>query len=764
MKKYFTLLLILIFSSLSAQDTEQEWTSYLSYNAVVNISPSSDKLYVATENAFFTVEKATFEMETFSTIDGLAGENVSTGYYSEEAGVFVLGYETGLLQVFNEANREITSVVEIENKTTIPGDTKTVNHIMEYNGYLYISCDFGISVYDAVNLEFDDTYYIGPNGAQLEVRQTAFYQGYLYAATSSGVYRAMASDDNIIDFANWQLISSGSWTGIAVSNANLVGTYNNRLYEYNGTSFEQKAVVWGINELKSADNYTLVTRNSRFYAYNADYELEFSIQPSELENYSSVSFTSAYVEDGLVYLGTATKGVLIFSWGELESVIELFPNGPLFNSVTAMKFVLNKLWLVYGDYTNDYNPYDLRSRGISIYNTILDEWNMLPVDSLRNVRNISNIAFSPKKISEVYLASYMDGVLMVKNEGESVTLYDTINSSLEYISTNPDPQIRVLGMDFDDDENLWVTNAKVAKGIKMRSSDGTWTGYDTSSAIPLFGEEHAYKELVVANNGFKFFTGLKSGVVGFYEGNGTPQSKKLQEGEGNGNLPNNNVRALAIDENNQLWIGTSRGLRVLYNISGFFDNSDVETSQIIISEDGEASELLYQQMINDIFVDGSNSKWIATSDAGAYYVSSDGQETIYHFTTDNSPLPSDNVNQIVVNKDSGEVYFATDKGLVSFMGRATGGKDDYSDAYVYPNPVRPEFQGSVTITNLMDNSRVKITDAAGNLVYDVVSTGGTVQWNLTAFDHRKVASGVYLALITNDDGAETEVLKIMVVR
>lgn len=772
MKSIFTLFISFVSLLTFAQETSLDWKGYFSYNHIVDISPAEDELYVATDNAFFTIDKATFEMETFSTVDGLSGKNVSCGYYSENTGVYVLGYETGLLQIFDAATREFTSVVEIENKNTIPGNTKTINHIMEYNGYLYISCDFGISVYDAEYLEFDDTYYIGENGAQIRVRQTAFYEGYLYAATENGIYRAMASNENIIDFEHWELVTEGDWRGIAVSNGDLVGVYSNRLYAYDGTSFQQQATVWNASELKSAEDYTLVTRRDRFYAFSSEYDLDFSVQTSELEDFSNVRLTSAYLEDGLLFLGTERNGLLVFAFGDLESVIKVHPNGPLFNNVFGMKLVLHKLWAVFGEYGSSYNPYSNggpHSRGISILNSRTEEWNVIPYDSLQQAQSLCNIVYNPNKVREVYIGSFFSGLLRIENEGETIELYDENNSPLEDLIDPEDldyhEDVRVSAMAFDEDENLWVVSSKVPDAVKVLDAQGNWESYSISEVIPdPFNTDRGVKEMVIAGNGYKFITTANHGLLGFYENNGSELVKLLREGEGNGNLPANDVRAIALDQNNQLWIGTISGLRVLYNVSNFFSTSGVQASNIVIEENGEASELMYQQAINDIFVDGSNNKWIATADSGAFYVSSDGQETIYHFTRDNSPLPSNNVNQIEVSEETGEVYFATDRGLVSFTGRATGGKDDYSEAYAYPNPVRPEYEGNVTLTNLMSGSRVKITDAAGNLVYDAVSQGGTVQWNLTAFDQYKVASGVYLAMVTDDTGDQTEVVKIMVIR
>lgn len=768
MRGFFTVL-TLVYSLFSfSQIATEGWKSYFSYNRIVDISDGDDKLYVATENAFFTLDKQSLEMEPFSTVDGLSGNSVTCAHYSKQSDAFVLGYDNGLLQVYSANTHEITSVVEIKNKQTISGDKKVVNHMTEYNGMLYIACDFGISVYDIDHLEFDDTYYLGPNGAQMEVKQTAVYQGYLYAATTEGMYRAFISNDNIIDFENWSLFASGDWSGVVVNNGTLCATKNGELFYYTNGSFNQVGAVWAFADLRSEENRVLVSIADLFMMYTSSGSVEFSVSSSGLEGYSNVNFTCAYLENGILYLGTYEHGLLALPYPDVSGVVSLEPPGPAYNSTFSINLVKQNLWVVFGEYTSDYNPYGLDARGISIYKPADEDWVQIPYDSLLNAKELCSIAYNPNKVNQVYIGSFFSGVVKVTNEGEIIELFNENNSSLEdlYDSSNPtySGDVRISGMAFDDDSNLWIANSKVNNGVKVMRADGTWGSYSIQSVISSTASERGFKELVVTRNGFKFISTANHGVMGFYENNGSPLVKLMGEGEGSGNLPDSDVRALALDQNNQLWIGTVRGLRVLYNISSFFSTDDPESRSIIITEEGEASELLYQQWINDIFVDGANNKWIATGDSGAFYISSNGQETIYHFTTENSPLPSNSINQIVVNKDTGEVFFATDKGIVSFKGTATAGKETLSDVYAYPNPVRPQYEGVVTLTNLTDDARVKITDIAGNLVFDGISSGGTLQWNLTAFNRYKVTSGVYLALISSSDGEDTQVCKIMVIR
>lgn len=200
------------------------------------------------------------------------------------------------------------------------------------------------------------------------------------------------------------------------------------------------------------------------------------------------------------------------------------------------------------------------------------------------------------------------------------------------------------------------------------------------------------------------------------------------------------------------------------NVSNFQSESQLKANPIIINEDDLAQELLYEQFITSIAVDGANNKWIGTADSGVFMVSPNGQETKYHFTINNSPLPSNDVTDVKINAKTGEVFIATNKGLVSFNGIATGASDDLSNVYVYPNPVRPTYTGTVKVAGLIDKANVKITDIEGNLVYEVTASGGTIEWDTTAFGKYKVASGVYMVFISAEEGGETKVKKVMIIR
>jgi len=320
--------------------------------------------------------------------------------------------------------------------------------------------------------------------------------------------------------------------------------------------------------------------------------------------------------------------------------------------------------------------------------------------------------------------------------------------------------VRALGATFDSSGKLWIMNELTKEPLKVLN--GTqWQKYSFEDVYGATAVKSVlYERMVIDRNGTKWIPTVENGLVAYNETMG-PKFIKVTQDNG---LPSNYVKSLAIDLSGRLWIGTVKGLRVIYSTERFTDATSLDAVQVIIEEDGVAQELMYEQVITDIEVDGANNKWFATAGAGAFLVSPDGQETLYHFTKENSPLPSNNINDMAIDSATGEVFFATDRGMVSFKGTSTEGADDLEAVYVYPNPVRPGFSGDVKITKLTDNANVKITDIEGNLVFEATSEGGTVLWDTTAFGKYKVRSGVYMIFISTEDATLTKVKKVMVVR
>ena len=400
----------------------------------------------------------------------------------------------------------------------------------------------------------------------------------------------------------------------------------------------------------------------------------------------------------------------------------------------------------------------MTSFGVSKYTD--NQWLNIPYEDVLGAKSLTRISSNPNNENEVYVSSYDKGLLKIESDIPT-TLFNESNSSLKSLDASSTSNIRIGPSTFDRNGNLWVTNSRVSTGLNVLKTNGQWQAYNMSTIIDNVVNSD-FAQIEIDNSGTKWLATYQDGVIAFNENSNI--YKKITEGTDLGNLPINDVRALAIDNRSQVWIGTRKGLRVLSSTSSFTSENQMKANPIIILEDGLAQELLYEQFITDIVVDGSNRKWIGTADSGAFLFSSNGQETIYHFTKDNSPLPSNTINDIEINETTGEIYFATDKGMISLKGIATKPADDLQNVYVYPNPVRPEYIGTIKIAQLVEKAAIKITDIEGNLVYETTSTGGTVEWDGTAFGSYKVASGVYMIFISSEDGSDTTVKKVMIIR
>ena len=762
MKKNVLYFLLLVFIQNSFAQSNLLWQGYFSYNEIKDVSAAATVVYAASENALFSKNNVTNVIKTTNTIDGLSGQTISSVYHSATFNKTLIGYENGLIIVINEADGSLVNVVDIISKQ-LPPNIKKINHFMESAGIAYISCDFGIVQFNLATMQFGDTYFIGDNGVELVINQTAVYNGFIYAATTSGLRRALLTNKNLIDYKQWETIGSANWTNIvsfgfdlyAINAAGQLHKYNSGTNTFVGfVTLAQPAV-----DARSAASYLVVTTPSAIYFYNNQMALARQINSNQVAN-STPSFTCATLVGDEVFIGTKENGLLAASLSTTGSFDDITPKGPSRNNIFSIQATANDLWAVYGDYTSDYNPYPLDSYGISKFDT--NGWLNIPYQDVLQAKSLTHIIVNPNNEKEVYVSSFFSGLLKVENDIPKI-LYNQTNSGLESLTflgpTYID--IRINGTAFDKAGNLWVTNSLIKNGLKVLKTNGQWQSYAMDGVLKSPNDNN-FGAIAIDKNGTKWLATNGDGVIGFNESSNT--FKKITVGSDAGNLPSPNVRTLAVDAKNQLWIGTNKGLRVLPNVSSFQSADQMTANPIIILEDNLAQELLYEQFITDIAVDGANDKWIGTADSGLFLVSANGQETKYHFTTSNSPLPSNVINDISINSGTGEVFIATAKGLISFKGTATAASDDLSKVYVYPNPVRPEYTGTVKVAGLLDKANIKITDIEGNLVYETIAEGGTIEWDTTAFGKYKVASGVYMIFISAQDGVETKVKKVMIIR
>jgi hypothetical protein len=749
------------------------WKDYFSFNEIKAISESPTKMVAASENALFSKNLASGEINTSNTIDGLSGETISTLYYSMALNKTIVGYKNGLVIVINEKDKGVYKAIGILQKQ-IPDNVKKINSFYENNGILYISCLFGIVQFNLNTNEFGDTYFLGAttNDYQ-EVLQTTVLDNDIYAVTrNNGIKKGSLTNPNLNDYSQWQVFDSNYWNGIATLNNQLLASRtNNVLYKFIGNVANPFFTASQVTlNFKVYNNKLIVTNSDNVYVFDDQLLSVLQVNNTSVATIAPTFSCAGFINNSL-YIGTLENGLFITTLQNPTFFDNITPNGPIRNAIFSMNASSGKLWACYGGYNTYYNPHaynptqpnninNPNKYGISQYAE--NGWQNTPFSGVMGAMAISSITVNPKNSSQIYFNSFHSGLLKT-TDGIPSILYNQTNSLLTTVEDAGPPyvSIRVGATAFDKNGNLWVTNSRNKKGIKVLKADNTWQAISVEPVSSQYSV-NSYINLVIDKNNTKWMSTEYEGVLAYNE-NGNV-FKKINYGPSAGNLPAYNATALAIDNKNQLWIGTKNGLRIVSSVDAFLQPGQINATNIVISEEGIGQELFYEQNIRDIVVDGANRKWVATVDSGVFLISPNGQQTIYHFTSQNSPLPSNFVMDVEIDPNTGEVFLATDKGMISFKGVSTKGKDNLEAVFIYPNPVRPEDTDTVKISGLLDKATVKITDIEGNLVHEATSEGGTIEWDTTAFGKYKVASGVYMVFISANDGIETKVKKLMIVR
>lgn len=728
------------------------------YRQGVAVAVASNKIYLAAERGLFFYDKEFNTTETITKVDGLSEQQISDIAFDESTGTLVVAYSNTKVDLLQ--NDRIYSITDIFRKS-IPGEKK-INSIYTAGKQAYISTSFGVVVLDLQKQEVKDTYSgLGPNGETVSARAVAILQDKIYLATSQGILVAPASGANLQDFRNWSSLSNGIPEPTAVSS---LAAFQGRLYagtpagvyKLSGENWSTTPMASGsaVTSMNATDAYlTIVSANGVFIVESngQQYTLQHTLftQPRE----AVAIGTEAWIADhakGLVQANLNSTGTTAFA-----------PDGPYASESFSVYTYNGKVYVLSGGYSGSYEPYNTHN-GFYMYEN--GEWQnynriLYPQSTFVLGQDLVDAVFNPVT-NKLYLASYGSG--LVEWEGpEQAKLYNGYNSPLlsTFSYNEKENNVRVTDVAVDAEGNVWVLNRNQlpgAPGLHKLSPDGNWNSFnlnglpDGSNLASLVVDDYGQKWISIAWQG-----NTRSGIVVFDELQN--RTRTLSVGEGNGGLPNGAVYSIAKDLNGDIWVGTANGVGVYYNTGFVFEAQRYDARIPVI----DGRPLLNGQTIRSVAVDGANRKWMAT-DNGIWLFGPDGDELIAHFTTQNSPLPSDKVLSVGVEHQSGEVFVATDAGVASFRSSATVTEGKPECAVVFPNPVRPDYTGQIGVSGLPNNADVRITDVSGTLVYKGKATGGTFAWNARDYNGKRVRAGVYLVLSASEDGSQTCISKIAV--
>lgn len=757
------LLIAYFFTSIIAAAQEPlppigQWREHLPYNSAVDVTAGDGKIYCATPYSLFTVNIADNEVERFSRVTGLNETGVNAIKYDEVNKKLFIAYSNSNIDIIYR--NDIYNVPDIK-RSAIIGD-KNIYNIYSLGKNFYLSTGLGVIVIDGDRYEVKDSWFIGNGGNPVKVNGFTSDGTFFYAATEEGLKKALMTAANLANYTNWQTVSGSNGLPAGVCK-NVLTVQNKVIVQKNDSLLVQNGTSWN---LLYTDAWPFVSSNST----------ENKIQICERQS-NGISRVVMLNADGTLFRTLANTGAVSFPrkailynndpwiadqfaslshFGSSLSYQQYILNSPQAIASGEMVVYNNTLYATAGSVNDSWN---YQYNGDGIYAFKEGNWNNInryrynQIDSLLDYVTIA----IDKSDETIWAGSYGGGLLHIK-PGPVFEIFKQNNLG----ATVGDPgSYRVAGLAFDAANNLWISNFGSTQQLRVRKNDGSWKNFTVP--FPLF--ENALSQIIIDDNNYKWIVApLGNGLICYDHGASIDdinddQWKRYAGGAGNGNLPNNEVLCVAKDKSGFIWVGTTDGIGVIQCPSDVFISQGCEAVLPVVPNGNFAGFLFKGQEVKDIAVDGADRKWVATKN-GVFLISASGEKVIYQFTEDNSPLLSSDVKKITIDGKTGEVYFATAKGICSFRSTATEGGEANEDVLVFPNPVPPGYSGTIGIRGLVNNAIVKITELDGRLVYQTRALGGQAVWDGRNYKGQRISSGVYLVLISDDGKKERTATKI----
>lgn len=748
-----------------------DWRIYSAYHDAQQVVSQHGLIYVKSAGGLYSYNPDDTSIETYDKANVLSDFGIYRILPCKATNELVILYNNGNIDLLDK-NGDVFNMPDLKIKTL--GD-KTIQDVLLDGSTLYISVSSGVVCVDLKERFFGNFYPFSTN-----TYGVALLDDYIYVVTKGNIYKGLTTD-NLLDPNNWKLARALSVAGIY--------SYAGNLLVYNAST------IYRVANLNTFGLGTVVAHNISHWNYLSDGRLvaysktgtaviiNEDLTTTAIESSDQV-FDMTYV-GGNYWAACADKGLQAYKLDEnalTQTVSSIIPNSPRRNNSYNMQMIDNERLLIAGGAFNYNGTHKdgtlMRYENNTWYS--FDEEEPINQFTATFYRDLTDLIQDPDDPNHHYASAACSGLYEFQDfKLKNHYTYD--NSPLTTIlpsSSRPGYYVRITGLNFDSQHNLWMCNNEVDTIVRILKNDGTWTSYysDKIKGFPTF--DH----IVFDQRGWAWLNSRrlvgsvsKSGFLAINTNDNPGDPSRFSDvfissfvNQDGTAYSTNLFNCMTEDLDGAMWFGCDQGLFVSYNPANVF-NSDFYLSQVKVPRNdgsGLADYLLSGLQVKCITIDGGNRKWIGTTGNGVYLVSADGLEQIAHFTTDNSPLIHDEIYDIKINGTTGEVFIATEAGLVSYMGDATDPAPDFNEdnVKVYPNPVRPEYQGNIAITGLMYNSTVKIVNAAGRLVNEGTSVGGEYTWNGRLASGKRVASGIYYVLGADEGGKKGVVSKFLIVK
>lgn len=738
----------------------KNWTAHYAYGDVSELVMAGQRVYALAYGALCSVDKTDGTIGYYSKMTGLSGATVAHIDYDPKTQQLVIIYQDGVIDLM-DAHENVCVIMDLAQKEM--NASKQANAITIHDGIAYLSMQFGIVAVNLTKREILDTYYIGEDGKEVNVNALVVHGDSLMAISDHVLYSAHQKD-NLLDYSVWKkdtnVIGNHRQTHIAIWENRVYMLADSLLYMRENNHWDVTADSLHFRGIRQQGSDLFCLQKETFYRMTGK---------NSMQRLAPGYPTEDICREGNAYwIAAGYAGINYLNDGSTQTYK---PQGPIENYSHRMRFEKDRMIMVPGGYWAVANNHHAT---VMVYQD--GYWTNYPTDYLdyqsqMTAQDYSDAIIDPEDPSHFFVASFGNGLVEFRND-LFYKLYTPFNSPLELVidTKQTDRYTWVDALAYDSEGNLWMTNLS-EHGVKVLKKDGTWALLSNAA----FNNANRTRDLLIWNQdpNVKIISNARSGAgIGVWNDNGTIEKQTDDRAvfisqfmdQDNKPVQPEYIYCMTQMANGELWVGTGTGIFIIDDVSKMLKGSNACRRIKIPRNDGTnlADYLLGTEQINAIVEDGVGRKWIGTASSGLYLVSEDGVETIEHFNSANSPIPSDMVRCIAIHPRTGEVFVGTGNGLVSYHSDASEPKDDYSELYAYPNPIRPNYAGYVTITGLMAETVVKIVDNGGNLVYSTKSNGGLATWDLKNGNGERVSSGVYTAFCNTADGKNHALVKILV--
>lgn len=753
---FCVLLLVFLFPwrvSLQGQIPVGGWRAHFPYNHTHDLAIIGDKVYGAAQLALFSYNRTSGQLQTLNTTNGLNDVGIASIASKPGTSNLFVGYNNGNLDILKDGR--VTNYPMLKN-ASMQGE-KRIRDIHFYKGQTYLATGVGIMVFDTERLEIRETYQISAQAGNLLIYQLAHNATHFYAASANGLYRAPASGVNLMDYNNWELLENlpqEKCLGITHFQDRPFALFEDAsgggrvYYLQQGTWQVMDIAVDMPRKIYATDNSLFIAGKNRLRVFNGALQITDVYEDYGFSNPKLNDMQQA--EDGSLWLADDYYGIV----KPAANRAKVFrPNGPANAYASDITYASDLVLVAGGGKPNPYSEHGMYYFDQNKWRTI----NKYSDEGLKGVKNLTFLQNDPGNPGHFFAASWGYGLVEFQ-DNEVVRVYDerTPGSPLKPIEPYGHGYLRLSGLDMDENGTLWMASTSTTQPVYGLTKDKEWIVPDVSGYG--FGSRQTVGNLVATEGGNIWVTLPDRGfLIVSPDGRRTKVMDFVDE---NGERIDAQITHITQDKDGVIWVGTNSGIALYHNPGYVFESGNLAASRIVVNN----TYLLKYDVVTDIVVDGGNRKWIGTGNSGALLLSGDGRTQLEQFTSQNSPLPAEGIVAIGIDEERGEVYFETDNGLVSYRSNARKGEANFEDVYVYPNPVREDFKGLITVDGLMANTRVKITDVSGNLVHQGESEGAVFTWDGKRRDGKRVNTGVYLVFCATPDGEFSKVTKFLVIQ